>query len=88
MHLGHVLNVNSTQKSGSTSATDVMLVPLIAKHVLEIAKEVVLSTSLVCSWGRCHAELNSWKSLQEVWYCHISTRLSENAFRHWCHFAT
>ena len=43
MHLGHVLNVNSTQKSGSTSATDVMLVPLIAEHVLEIAKEVLYS---------------------------------------------
>ncbi|KAI0372736.1 hypothetical protein BV20DRAFT_991001 [Pilatotrama ljubarskyi] len=41
-------------------------------NVIELAKEVVHSTPLICDWARCHAELNSWRTLQEHLHRHCS----------------
>ncbi|KAI8974550.1 hypothetical protein BD414DRAFT_498030 [Trametes punicea] len=40
------------------------------EHVINISKEVIHSTPLICEWGQCHSELNSWKALQEHLHRH------------------
>ncbi|KAI0350677.1 hypothetical protein OH77DRAFT_1430674 [Trametes cingulata] len=40
--------------------------------VVDLAKEVVHSSPLICDWARCHAELNSWRTLQEHLHRHCS----------------
>lgn len=40
---------------------------LSAEHIIDVAKEVVHSSPLICDWEHCGTELNSWKTLQEVW---------------------
>ncbi|OJT02879.1 hypothetical protein TRAPUB_6549 [Trametes pubescens] len=34
--------------------------------IIDIAKEVIHSSPLICDWEQCGTELNSWKTLQEV----------------------
>ena len=39
---------------------------LASDDIVDVAKEVVLSSLLACQWECCELELNSWKTLQEV----------------------
>ena len=36
--------------------------------IIDFAKEAIHPNPLLCDWRGCHAQLNSWKALQEVRY--------------------
>lgn len=62
---------------GSLPFSDLVLegssgIVLSAERIIDVAKEVVHSSPLICDWEHCGTELNSWKTLQEVWiFCSV-----------------
>ncbi|EIW58766.1 uncharacterized protein TRAVEDRAFT_47908 [Trametes versicolor FP-101664 SS1] len=43
---------------------------LSVERIIDVAKEVVHSSPLICDWEHCGTELNSWKTLQEHLHRH------------------
>lgn len=65
MHPNHLPFMQTLPIDDNSSAPSILLSE---EDIVDVAKEVILATPLICDWGQCHTELNSWKTLQEVSY--------------------